>query len=83
MVFLMRFGRRHPVGVFALVVAILIAIVVGATFSQKSDEAALDDVAWFLWPEWKLFSYLPDWMYTLIWGVAAALLVAFAWDFSG
>ena len=80
-VLLLKWGNRHPVGLLATVVAIALAIFVAWIFANKSDNEAIDTVEWLVWPEWKIWSVVPDWIYTIIWALLAGAVIYAAWNY--
>ena len=80
-VLLLKWGNRHPVGLLAIVVAVALAIFVAWIFANKSDNEAIDTVEWLVWPEWKIWSVAPDWIYTIIWALLAGAVIYAAWNY--
>lgn len=77
--FLARFGRRHPVGIIALIAAILIMFGVALFFSRRSDEESFGLVAFLTGGHSVLWDMMPRWVDTIMFAFLCALLVWLAW----
>ena len=78
-IFLLRFGRRHPIGIGAYIAAGLIMLGVALFFSRRSDEESLGLVAFLMAGHSVFWSLLPRWVDTVLFAGLCAFFVWLAW----
>ncbi len=83
LLFLARYGRRHPVGWLGLLIAAGIVLAVAGIVATNTDQKATEDVEWLVFPTGKLISLLPQWVFALLLAVVGFGLIALAFAFSG
>lgn len=83
LLFLARYGRRHPLGWLGLLIAACIVFAVAGIVATNTDQQLAEGLEWQVSPAGKLISLLPRWLFAWLLAAGGLALIALAFAFSG